>query len=182
MTGPRTILITCGGQHLAAGGQVGRERSGEHRQLASRGFHGWIHADQVGRLRSGCGKRQVIGDGLGGVGPPVRQRLLKFHPAAPWRQAEGGGVQVGHAGVEPGSRSGQGDGAWVFRAGIDLHGSPLHGAAGDGPVIVGGRSAADGLGLVSLGVLALPGPRDCAASPGPGDGGDAAGAGARGVR
>jgi hypothetical protein len=51
-------------------------------------------------------------------------------PAAPWRQAEAGGVQAGHVGVELGSRSRQREWACVLRDGIDLHVSPLPGAAG----------------------------------------------------
>ena len=57
--------VTGGGQHLAAGGQVGRDEPGEHRHLASCGYHGWIHADQLSVCGAGCGKRQVIGNGLG---------------------------------------------------------------------------------------------------------------------
>ena len=47
---------------------------------------------------------------VGGAGPPLRERLLECRPAEPWRQVEGGGVQVGHGGVERGPRSCQGDG------------------------------------------------------------------------
>src|SRR6266542_1322426 len=86
---------------------------------------------------AGCGKRQVVGNGLGGAGPPLRQRLLKCRPAAPWRQAGGGGVQVGHVGVELGPRSCQGDGACVLCVGIGRHSVLLYLAAAVSGAVAG---------------------------------------------